>query len=147
MGTRADFYANDNGTPRWLGSIAYDGYPKSGNPDVYKLHDASSQEDWIARVGVMLNKEDHATRPEQGWPWPWSDSWTSDYAYTWVEGVGMVWTQNKYKGETEEKYWVSAPQDEDGTEHRVPDPFELPNMDHIKNVTLGGRSGLLIVGA
>lgn len=69
----------------WLGSIAWDGYP-SGVPDDVK--GATSAEAFAENVATFINRED-GTKPSDGWPWPWEDSGTTDYAYAFDDG--RVW--------------------------------------------------------
>jgi hypothetical protein len=94
MGTRADFYAGRGEHAEWLGSVAYDGYP-DGLTDM--LSDIDTEATWRARVARELAGRDDATRPEQGWPWPWDDSSTTDYAFAWdgdrvwVSCYGSAW--------------------------------------------------------
>lgn len=85
MGTRADFYVGKGKKAEWLGSIAWDGYP-DGNPcEIVKL---TSEAEYRTQVAALI-KEENGTTPEMGWPWPWEDSCTTDYAYTFDKG--MVW--------------------------------------------------------
>lgn len=88
MGTRADFYIGTGPTAEWIGSISYDGYP-DGRPS--KLVMATSEAAFRAEVEVLLaDTESLTTRPEEGWPWPWKDSRTTDYAYAWcTDGVRL----------------------------------------------------------
>jgi hypothetical protein len=85
MGTRADFYMGINGDAEWLGSIAYDGYPDDG-AEVAAVVAAQSEAEYLAAVATMRKREDW-TAPEQGWPWPWETSGTTDYAYGWHNGA------------------------------------------------------------
>jgi hypothetical protein len=61
------------------------------------LSDVDSEATWRARVARELAGRDDATRPEQGWPWPWDDSSTTDYAFAWdgdrvwVSCYGSAW--------------------------------------------------------
>jgi hypothetical protein len=46
---------------------------------------------------VDVGPPNDATRPEDGWPWPWEDSRTTDYAYAfdngkvWASCFGYAW--------------------------------------------------------
>lgn len=137
MGTRADFYANHNGAAEWLGSIAWDGYP-SGLSDA--LLAAGSHDEYLVAVKQLFDERDDVTRPAQGWPWPWEDSWTSDYAYTWNDGK-VIWTIGDH-GWTDKE----PETDEEYNSYRVPAPFEFPNMKDRQRVTLGPRNGVIVVG-
>jgi hypothetical protein len=82
MGTRADYYAGtDPATMIYIGSTPMDGDPASvadwGLATTYATHEAFE-------TGVLDAILPHRgqTAPE-GWPWPWNDSRTTDYAYCW----------------------------------------------------------------
>ena len=132
MGTRADFYVGRGKEAEWLGSIAYDGYPSGIDEAVLK---ATTEADYRAEVTKFLAGEESATLPEQGWPWPWEDSRTTDYAYAfdggkvYASGFGGAWFVA-----TEDE-----PEDEDGGKVAV-----FPDMSARKAVTMGKRSGLLV---
>jgi hypothetical protein len=135
MGTRADFYVGRGPAAEWLGSVAYDGYPDNRYPEL----ECSDEAGFRARVEGILSDEDHATRPEQGWPWPWDDSRTTDYAYAfdagqvWCSGFGRPWLTRAEALDPERAQGA-------GGEAAV-----FPNMKDLQNVTLGPRSGLLIM--
>lgn len=118
MGTRADFYIGNDEKAEWLGSIAYDGYRM---PD--EITKAKTEEEFRAAVTQELLSRDDATVPYQGWPWPWDCSDTTDYHYWFFDGNVHV---GKFKDIPE---GVTA----------------FPDMSAKKNVTLGARSGLLIL--
>jgi len=83
---------------------------------------------------LLLGDTNHATLPAQGWPWPWEDSRTTDYAYAYTPkgimvslyGHGWVHLDECPSGE-----W-------DDTKTAV-----FPDMSDRKAVATGGRSGLL----
>ena len=134
MGTRADFYVGrDPETMEWVGSIAWDGDP-DGLPK--EVIGATEEQDYRQRVIAVLAEEDHATTPAQGWPWPWVDSGTTDYAYAFDGGkvyascAGSAWFDPFHE-----------PEEHDPT-HKV----SFPNMAMIQKVTFGKRSGLMIIG-
>jgi hypothetical protein len=135
MGTRADFYVGRGVNAEWLGSIAWDGHPPAIQ-HAHRLFDATDEADWRAKVAAMFAARDDATLPEQGWPWPWTDSGTTDFAYTWDEGAvhasayGQRWFDPR-GGEPEEE---------------TPREAVFPDMSARKNVTLGRRSGLIVLG-
>jgi hypothetical protein len=86
MGTRADFYVGTGPQAEWLGSITFDGYP-GGCPE--PIFAATSEADYRAAVEAILG-DCESTRPDEGWPWPWEDSRTTDYAYAWTaDGVKL----------------------------------------------------------
>jgi len=116
MGTKADFYVGKNKNAEWIGSIAYDGYEFAEDKN-HPIRQAKTESEYRAAVAQELSKRDDATTVEQGWPWPWEDSGTTDYAY--------AFTNNRLSW----KGWKS-----------------YPDMSSKKNITLGRRSGLLIIG-
>jgi hypothetical protein len=135
MGTRADFYIGRGPGAEWLGSVAWDAYP-SGLPS--ELLAATSEDEFRARVAELASRDDW-TSPSDGWPWPWNDSHTTDYAYA-FDG-GAVWAASFGHG------WFPATGDEpdEDSEADLP-PCVFPDMTAIQSVTLGKRSGVMIFG-
>lgn len=139
MGTRADFYVGRGDTAEWLGSIAWDGYP-AGLP--LRLLTSPSEEDYRRDISDFLDEREDATRVENGWPWPWKDSRTTDYAYAFHEN--NVWAcPFGY-------YWYDAADDDpnvdDEGEPTITEKTAVfPDMTAVQNVTLGGRSGLIVL--
>ena len=140
MGTRADFYIGRGEEAKWLGSIAWDGYPE-GNPKQLLTQSLTCdlhEEEYIALVMEMIRPVDDrspGTLPYQGWPWPWNSSHLTDYAYA-LEG-GSVWV-SVFNG----PWWRW-----EGEEQRPSgeaDPAH-PDMSSIKKVAGGARSGLIQV--
>ncbi len=136
MGTRADFYVGRGTDAVWLGSVAWDGYP-DGFGDWPLLLASTDERQWREQVDTMLAARGDATTPDKGWPWPWDDSGTTDYAYA-FDG-DRVW------GTTGARWWhaVAEPDDEDATDGPLVDGW--PDMAAVKNVTLGPRSGVIVV--
>jgi hypothetical protein len=139
MGTRADFYIGRGESAEWLGSIAWDGYPDGIDKDVLT---AITPVQFKMALGRFFASRDDVTLPEQGWPWPWDDSGTTDFAYAldgavWASSFGGAW-------------FVAAdgePQDEDGADEWVPTSGAVfPNMADRKKVTYGSRSGVMVIG-
>lgn len=133
MGTRADFYVGQGIGAEWLGSIAWDGHP-DGVPG--PIFDATSETDYRERVEAILATDKSATRPADGWPWPWTDSRTTDYAYTWdgrvlVSSGGRPYVDRQ--AAMAEGYYDSPKQE------------VFPDMTNRQRVTLGPRSGITIV--
>jgi hypothetical protein len=139
MGTRADFYVGRGEKAEWLGSIAWDGYPDGIDQDVFKATDESSYRE---QVSSYLKSREDGTEPKDGWPWPWKDSRTTDYAYAFDDGA--VW------GACFGKRWfridlsvlnLGEPdyEDEDGEDGCV-----FPDMTAVQDVTFGKRSGVII---
>jgi len=140
MGTRADFYVGIGKSAEWLGSIAFDGCPE-GIADY--LFIAPTERAFRAKVAGFIASKNHGTTPDMGWPWPWEDSRTTDYAYAWTgDGVrawcfGHAVPEDVLKARRAADYdyapdgddWHDAPQD------------EFPDMSERTNVALGDRSG------
>jgi hypothetical protein len=146
MGTRADFYLGRGPKAEWLGSIAWDGYP-GGIPN--KVLNSWTDDEFRERVAEFSATRKDWTSPEQGWPWPWENSATTDYAYAfeddgvWVSRFGRVWVRADQP----------EPSEYDENDNEIPDfwpkgnPAELfPDMTELMNVTWGKRSGLIVVG-
>lgn len=119
MGTRADFYIGRGQDAEWLGSVAWDGYEWAEDEDC-ALMTAKTPGEFRAAVAAIEAERDDFTTPAEGWPWPWDDSNTTDYAYVFHDGA------------------VEIPRD------RVE---WLPNMAARKNVQWGSKKGgILVVG-
>lgn len=139
MGTRADFYIGRGKKAEWLGSIAWDGYPqgittKNDEPIILA---ATTEQDYRQQLTNFFSERDDVTLPTDGWPWPWDDSQTTDYAYAFDEG--RVWACPFGHG------WFAAngPEPEEMPEGKEAD---FPNMRTKKNVQLGGtKSGLIVI--
>lgn len=127
MGTRADFYDQES---KWLGSIAWDGYP-DGVENVVK---AKTADEFLAAISEQSKRRDW-TSPERGWPWPWEDSHTTDYAY-------------RFAGDHVEVYcFGEGPLGDDfACEHDHPKADWFPEYGGTrKNVRLDGGSGLIVI--
>lgn len=159
MGTRADFYIGRGESAEWLGSIAWDGYPEGITPeDVPEvvrtpiqtlklprhkswpegqhLFDATTREQFVERLELFFLDRDDVTRPAQGWPWPWEDSGTTDFAYAFDDG--RVWTSPFGHG------WFDPrePLPDEAPTQKV----AFPNMKERSRVVMSGsRSGLIVV--
>lgn len=140
MGTRADFYVGKGKDAEWLGSIAWDGYEVAGY-----IRAAKTEANYRKAVEVFLAKRDDATMPTQGWPWPWNNSGTTDCSYWFFDG--QCWealgSPDRYvpaKG---------LPVDEAEQEAFIEkcERIEFPDMSALKNVTLGPRSGVIVISA
>ena len=133
MGTRADFYVGRGETAEWLGSIAWDGYPDGIDRAVLG---ADTAEAFKAALTAMFAERTDVTLPTDGWPWPWDDSGTTDYAYA-FDGDAVYVTYGY-------EWWFAAgpePEDKRGGTRAV-----FPNMAHRKNVQLtGAKSGLITI--
>lgn len=134
MGTRADFYVGRGKTAEWIGSVAWDGYP--GGFDRNGLMDATDEEGFRAAVAAELASREDATTVDKGWPWPWNDSHTTDYAYAFDGGAvhGSAFGSSWFDPRKEEP--------EDLDEHVA----EFPSMADRKAMTMGVRSGVMVIG-
>lgn len=130
MGTRADFYIGRGEKSEWVGSTGHDGYPDRIPEEVLY---AGTVEEFRAAVIEFAEGNGSFTKPEQGWPWPWDTSRTTDYAYAFDEG--RTWVSN-YGSD-----WFIH-----GQEGLLTKAAVFPDMSAKKNVTWGKRSGLLIFG-
>lgn len=151
MGTRADFYVGKNETAEWIGSIAWDGYRADyAHPDVGvhpSILGAKSEEEFREAIKTHLENRDDWTAPERGWPWPWDTSEISDCSYWFFDG--QVWDVHNYPSYPGVDSYIPATlemneegEPPEGTYERV----VFPDMKERKNVTLGSRSGLMIIG-
>jgi hypothetical protein len=136
MGTRADFYGDDMA---WLGSISFDGY------EVGKAIPAATDEaSYREAVAAFLAGRRDQTLPEEGWPWPWNTSATTDRAYRFdaehgllVSVFGREWI--KYVSETED-----AP-DEDDSEVQSFGLPEFPEMETGSRQHIMAKSGMIFL--
>lgn len=141
MGTRADFYVGKGKDSEWLGSIAWDGYPKGGR--IQSILETDSEDIYRAAVCIMFDDDrDDVTLPARGWPWPWDSSKTTDFAYTfdngavWISCFGSLWLEQSL-------FMAREKSDEQYEQEKE----EFPDMTDRKNVTLGPRSGVMIISA
>lgn len=133
MGTRADFYIGRGTDAEWLGSIAWDG---NEIPDgVRRAKNKSAYKEAVKR---FLEGRDDATFPKDGWPWPWNDSATTDYAYAFdsMRTYGCV-----FGGP-----WWSAKKEPDHDKLTGPKAV-FPDMKDKQRVTFGPRSGVIVIAA
>lgn len=135
MGTRADFYMGRGKDSEWLGSIGWDGYPEGIDDDLLQ---STTPESFKAAVEAFLVKE-NGIFPYQGWPWPWDNSQTTDYAYAFEGGevhascFGHQWFDPK----------ADEPSVEEGDNDGKPTSF--PDMRGRQNLNLGPQSGVIVV--
>ena len=138
MGTRADFYVGRGKDAEWLGSIAWDGYPDGIWESVKTATDDVS---YRISVKAFLKDRDDATFIEDGWPWPWVDSNTTDYAYAFDKG--RVWASPFGHP------WFLAtdvvPDEDENPQYWQTKGLDFPNMEEIQNVSFGNRSGLIVI--
>lgn len=135
MGTRADFYVGRGESAEWLGSIAFDGYP-DGLVKTSILQ-ASTEAAFREAVKQEISTRDDGTKPEDGWPWPWQDSRTTDFAYAFDGGKVL----SSCFGHEWEDPLAPEPEGDDGTgELRGPKTAVFPDMSARENVAAPGRS-------
>jgi hypothetical protein len=135
MGTRADFYEGRGEQAEWLGSIAWDGYPE-GIPEEIKR--ATDSEVFRAALARFRETREDWTNPEQGWPWPWETSHTTDFSYALDEG--KVWAScfgSCWELATE---WESRDEEDETCKGPI-----FPNMKDRQNVAWDKRSGIMLV--
>ena len=149
MGIRCDFYVGRGADAEWIGSVAWDGYPEGGDDrgDYAEVWAAKDEREFRLRVGAVLARRDDSTLPEHGWPWPWKDSHTTDWAYA-IDG-GVV--HASCFGQP----WIAVGAylalDEEGQEAycngEAPDDQKpvFPDMKHVQNTTFGRRSGVTLI--
>lgn len=140
VGTRADFYEGRGTEAEWLGSIAWDGYPDGIDKEILE---ATDSEIYRRAVAKFLERED-ATFPDMGWPWPWDDSQTTDYAYALDEG--KVWSSCFGHGWFDPLESREDP-DEDPEGYTEEKTAVFPNMAERKKVAWDRRSGVLFINA
>jgi len=144
MGTRADFYVGRGPEAEWLGSIAWDGSPDCVTKGMLKARDRRA---FRKAVKEFFAGRNDATLPEQGWPWPWEDSRTSDHAYAYDEG--KVWVSSFGRRYITVRQYFSLMGKSDEKVHAYyndPKDEVFPNMKDRQAMTFGPRSGLLVIG-
>lgn len=136
MGTRADFYIGRGADAEWLGSVAWDGYPDGFEDSILRATDADHFRQLVA---AELKSRDDGTTPEMGWPWPWDTSRTTDYAYA-FDGDQVF--GSSFGGD-----WFNplGEQDEEGEYPTTGVPAVFPNMKERQNMTMGPRSGVIVL--
>lgn len=159
---------------QWLGSISWDGDPASRNwPGVpHPLLNRRAERTWREAVAKFLASQEDSTVPEQGWPWPWKTSHLTDWCYVFDLDTQRVHCFNyatyigsfqKYRAylKTYDAWRAQRDRAEARGDEALerffekhghgPDPekgpkFKFPDMSQIQNVTLGPRSGVMVVG-
>ena len=143
MGTRADYYIGTGPDAEWLGSTTFDGYPDGCPRDVLN---ATTEAQFRIEVELLLS--DHgvpSTRPNEGWPWPWKDSRTTDYAYAWCsdDAVRLSSFGRQWETIAEHKKRIR-----DGAELPYLGDHEVRDMSALKadHATVMAKSGLIVLG-
>jgi hypothetical protein len=153
MGTRADFYVGIGKKAKWIGSVAWDGQPSGLVPDSQQTVEtdlrkipvltAKTEKQFREAVKNLLKGRDDGTTPRMGWPWPWKNSQSTDYAYCFVEkfngcNENMVVAVRWGKG-----FWRATAQEP--TPENLAYSLEWPDMSKKQKVTYGPRSGTIII--
>lgn len=141
MGTRADFYVGTGKEAEWIGSISYDGDP-DGSPS--RAVRARTEGQYRKRVEELMTERDNiSTRPSEGWPWPWKDSHTTDYAYTWSGGHPRLTGGRRWETLAE---WKAR--NKKGRELPPEERVEFPDMSARRMGTSGilAKSGITFLG-
>jgi len=140
MGTRADFYIGRGKDAEWLGSTAWDGYP-AGFEDRPELFKAKTEEEFREAIVSAVSWRNDFTSPKQGWPWPWKDSNTTDYAYAFDGGkvygscFGNPWFELDLDADN-----CGEPEEFDGEKGQ-----EFPDMSERQNVRWDEGSGVIVM--
>jgi hypothetical protein len=123
MGTRCDFYAGRGKDAQYLGSIGHDAFL-----DVLAgyFEDVTKREHFDECLAKVFAKYGEIPA-ENGWPWPWKDSHTTDNAIAFDEG--RVWASH-YDG-----CWAPL----DDYESPTDIPCEFPDMRSNEEATAEGR--------
>lgn len=130
MGTRADFYVGTGVNAEWIGSVAWDGYEWHEEKDNL-ISAAASEAGFRVAVANMLEERRDGIKTSEGWPWPWEDSRTTDYAYC-------------FDGQKVRIFIFGRPVAEDGSCDYEAQKEEFPNMTDRQNVQFGEKSGCVI---
>ncbi len=144
MGTRADFYEQNQGTLLWLGSVGWDGYDVEEMKAEHASKSALNQACWDIKSANTIEafrdalqryfaERDDVTTSDAGWPWPWADSTTTDRAYV-------------FDGERTRLYAWGCEITSDDSADGPPPAGGWPNMEETRSVAFDKRSGLIVVG-
>lgn len=152
MGTRADFYLRKEQQLTWLGSIAWDGY------SIDNVGKAKTEKQYLSRLKTLLEGREDGTFPKNGWPWPWKNSKLTDEIWVFNCDDNSIYRGFKdtgeYKDHTTPYLFTKGEKqigyDDNGEEVDVDESLILslllPDMSDIANVTMGKRSGLIVIG-
>lgn len=142
MGTRADFYIGRGLEAEWIGSVAFDAYPGAEYIKAV-CASVSGPDDFRASVQALEHRRDFTDPAKHGWPWPWKDSGTTDYAYAfaegrvWVSGFGRPWYAFDEGAPSEEL------EGDEEDESKVP----MPDMSARRELAIGtDRDSIIVLG-
>lgn len=141
MGTRADFYVGIGENAEWIGSTSYDGDPRGWGTHPLR---ARTEAEFRAAVEQMLS-DDRAvvTRPSEGWPWPWEDSHTTDWAYAWDPERGLAAMSKGKRWTTLAEYEADSDHPHHGSDRGVVFPDMSKRM--ADSNTILAKSGLMFL--
>lgn len=89
MGTKADFYIKNGDALEWKGSLEWD-CSEDHIPD--SVIQSSCNEEFLLNLEELFKQRREAAHlPDKGWPWFWSTSKQTDFAYIMVEERGAVY--------------------------------------------------------
>jgi hypothetical protein len=157
MGTSADFFVGRGLEAKWVGSIAYDGYPIDSQYAVksWGVFDAKTEDQFRNCIREMRGKRDDFSGEEDGWPWSLGDSEETNYVYAFEDGKVYVYCNHTEKREK----WVDcAIFDGVPLNDPISSVFRIevahgdgvvpvfPSMDAIRNISFS-RTGLGLVTA
>ena len=141
MGTRADFYVGRGENAEWLGSIAWDGYPDGIDK---QLLNTTSEDAYRHAVAEFLKGREDKSLPDDGWPWPWDTSHTTDFSY--------AFDGEKVHGSCFGSNWFDPTKELDENDERThsdnpPMAAVFPDMKGRKRRPIFGKhSGVIVVG-
>lgn len=153
MGTRADFYVGRGETAEWLGSIAWDGYPNGIDQNILFATEEADYRNFVSDF-LANRRSGDGTTPDMGWPWPWEDSRTTDYAYAFDGGAvyGSCFAHGWFVAKDALGPGSDVYDDDEDAEGPLPGVTEektvvFPNMKDRKNVAIPGsnRSGVTVL--
>jgi hypothetical protein len=78
----SDFYVGIGEHAEWLGSLVDRGTPWILGEDILVFTKEKEYRDAVRRIVDI--------RPEDGWPWPWTDSYLTEYTYTFIDNKVLV---------------------------------------------------------
>lgn len=143
MGTRADFYIKTGTELEWIGSVSWDGYDvhecQRADTSATSVRKADSEKDFRHALEVYFNERDDVRLAENGWPWPWEDSCTTDMSYVFDTQLGK--TRCFSWGKELKPFDPNMEPEERDDEHdeaELPSDFKWPDMSEIAKVTDAG---------
>jgi hypothetical protein len=144
MGTRADFFVGIGPTAEWIGSVSYDGWSDTSGAGVGPLSSTSEAAFRAAVEHVLSTWHPPVTRPEEGWPWPWEDFRTTDYAYAWDPARGPVVSEFGHVWLTPQEL-LDLPRDMPYGGQRELRDDEVRDMRGHKKADILAKSGLMLL--